>query len=66
MPLRQLSEEIADKQRNPYLIALVFGLILYAILLFFNSWDPISLITGVFSIELSAVSGVIMRFLSGE
>lgn len=65
MPLRQLSEKIADKQRNSYLIALAIGLILYIILLFFNSWNPISLITGVFSIELSVVSGVIMRFLSG-
>jgi len=65
MPLRQLSEKIADRQRNSYLIALVVGLILYTILLFFNSWDPISLVTGVFSLELSAVSGVIMRFLSG-
>ncbi|MHA1136738.1 MAG: hypothetical protein ACTSSE_09640 [Candidatus Thorarchaeota archaeon] len=65
MPLRELSKRIADKQRNSYLIALVIGLILYIILLFFNNWDPISLVTGVFSLELSAVSGVIMRFLSG-
>ena len=65
MPIRELSKRIADKQRNSYIIALVVGLILYTILLFFNSWDPISLITGVFSLELSVVSGVIMRFLSG-
>lgn len=65
MPLRLLSEKIAERQRASYLIALVVGLILYTILLFFNSWDPISLVTGVFSLELSAVSGVIMRFLSG-
>ena len=65
MPLRQLSKRIADKQKISYIIALVTGLILYTVLLFFNSWDPISLITGVFSLELSVVSGVIMRFLSG-
>ena len=65
MPVRELSKRIADKQKISYIIALVIGLILYTILLFFNSWDPISLITGVFSLELSVVSGVIMRFLSG-
>jgi len=65
MPLRELSKRIADKQRNSYLIALMIGLILYTILLFFNGWDPISLITGVYSLELSAISGIIMRFLSG-
>lgn len=65
MPLQKLSKRIADNQRNSYLTALVIGLILYTILLFFNSWDPVSLVTGVFSLELSAVSGVIMRFLSG-
>jgi hypothetical protein len=65
MPLRELSKRIANNQRNSYLIALMIGLILYTILLFFNSWNPISLVTGVFSLELSAVSGVIMRFLSG-
>jgi MFS family permease len=65
MSLRQLSEKIADRQRNSYLIGLVIGLILYAILLFFSNWNPISLITGAFSIELSVVSGIIMRFLSG-
>ena len=65
MPIRELSKRIADKQKISYIIALVIGLILYTILLIFNSWDPISLITGVFSLELSVVSGVIMRFLSG-
>ena len=65
MLLRELSKRIADKQRISYILALAIGLILYTILLFFNNWNPISLITGVFSIELSAVSGVIMRFLSG-
>ncbi|MGY5859515.1 MAG: hypothetical protein RTU63_09100 [Candidatus Thorarchaeota archaeon] len=65
MPLRELGKRIADKQRNSYVIALVIGLILYTILLILNSWDPISLITGVFSLELSVISGVIMRFLSG-
>jgi hypothetical protein len=60
-----MSENIADKQRISYLIGVVIGILLYTILLFFNSWDPISLVTGVFSISFSAVSGVIMRFLSG-
>ena len=43
----------------------MIGLILYTILLYYNTWDPISLIIGVFSIELSVVSGIVMRFLSG-
>ena len=65
MLLRELGKKIAEKQRISYFLALVIGLTLYTILLFFNNWNPISLITGAFSLELSAVSGVIMRFLSG-
>ncbi|MHA1577315.1 MAG: hypothetical protein ACTSU3_08125 [Candidatus Thorarchaeota archaeon] len=65
MLLRELGKRIADNQRISYTIALAFGLIMYTILIFFNNWNPISLITGVFSLELSVVSGVIMRFLSG-
>lgn len=65
MILREISEVIANKQRISYSITIVIGLILYAILLYFNNWNPISLITGVFSLELSVVSGVVMRFLSG-
>ncbi len=65
MLLRELGKRIADKQRISYIIALAIGLILYTIVLFFNNWNPISLITGVFSLELSVVSGVTMRFLSG-
>lgn len=65
MPLRKLSKEIADKQNISYILALVIGLILYTILLFASNWNPLSLVVGVFSIELSVVSGVIMRFLSG-
>jgi len=65
MLLRELGKRIAVNQRISYIIALAFGLIMYTILLFFNNWNPISLITGVFSLELSVVSGVIMRFLSG-
>lgn len=65
MFLREVGKRIADKQRSSYILALVIGLFLYAILLSFNDWNPISLITGVFSLELSVVSGIIMRFLSG-
>lgn len=65
MFLRELGKRIAYKQRFSYILALVIGLILYTVLLFFNNWNPISLITGVFSLELSVVSGIIMRFLSG-
>ncbi len=65
MPLRKLSKRIADKQNISYILALVIGLVLYTILLFTSNWNPISLITGVSFLELSAVSGVIMRFLSG-
>lgn len=65
MLLRELGKRIAYKQRMSYTLALVIGLFLYTILLFFNNWNPISLITGVFSLELSVVSGIIMRFLSG-
>ncbi len=65
MLLRDLGKRIADKQNSSYIIALVIGLILYTILLFASNWNPISLITGVSFLELSAVSGVIMRFLSG-
>ncbi len=65
MPLRKLSKNIADKQNISYIIALAIGLVLYTIVLFFNNWNPISLITGVLSLELSVVSGVTMRFLSG-
>ena len=65
MFLREVGKRIADKQRSSYILALVIGLFLYAILLSFNDWNPISLITGGFSLELSVVSGIIMRFLSG-
>jgi hypothetical protein len=65
MLLRKLGKRVADKQRISYIIALAIGLVLYTIVLFFNNWNPISLITGVFSLELSVVSGVTMRFLSG-
>ena len=65
MFLRVVGKRIADKQRSSYILALVIGLFLYAILLSFNDWNPISLITGGFSLELSVVSGIIMRFLSG-
>ena len=65
MTFRGIGEIIANKQRISYSISIVIGLILYTILLFFNNWNPISLINGVFSLELSVVSGVVMRFLSG-
>ncbi len=65
MLLRELGKRIAEKQKISYITALVIGSILYSIILFFNNWNPISLITGVFSLELSVVSGVIMRFISG-
>jgi hypothetical protein len=65
MLVGDLSEKIANKQRISYIISIMIGLILYTILLFFNSWDPISLIIGVFSIELSVVSGIVMRFIAG-
>jgi len=65
MLLRDLGKRIADNQNISYIIALVIGVILYTILLFASNWNPISLITGVSFLELSAVSGVIMRFLSG-
>lgn len=65
MVMQRISKKIADNQRESFIVAFVFGLILYITLLFFNSWDPISLITGVFSLELSVVSNIIMRFLSG-
>ncbi len=65
MFLREVSQKIAYRQRLSYIVALAIGLLLYTILLSLNNWNPISLITGVFSLELSIVSGIIMRFLSG-
>lgn len=65
MLLGELGEKIADKQRISYIISIIVGLILYTILLYYNAWDPISLIIGVFSIELSVGSGIIMRFVGG-
>lgn len=65
MLLGELSEKIANKQRISYIISIMIGLILYTILLYFNNWNPISLVTSVFSLELSVVSGIVMRFLSG-
>ncbi len=65
MVLQRISKKIADNQRDSFIIAFLFGLVLYVIILSFNGWNPISLITGVFSVELSVVSNVVMRFLSG-
>ena len=65
MLVGDLSEKIADNQRISYIISVIVGLILYTILLYYNTWNPISLITGVFSIELSVGSGIVMRFVGG-
>jgi MFS family permease len=65
MVLSSISRKIADNQRNSFIVAFVLGLILYITLLFFNDWNPISLITGVISLEFSLISNIVMRFLSG-
>jgi len=65
MVLQRIGKKIADNQRNSFIVALIFGLVFYIVLLFFNGWNPVSLIVGVFSLELSLVSNIIMRFLSG-
>jgi len=63
--MESISKGIADNPRNSYLIGLGVGLIIYTLLLYFNDWNPISLITSVFFIELSVITGIIMRFLGG-
>lgn len=60
-----MGRRIADNQRNTYLIGLIIGVILYAILLFFNDWNPVTVVTSVIFLEFSVVSGLVMRFLSG-
>ena len=65
MPIRRLSKRIADNQITTYLVAFLFGAILYTLILYMNDWNPFSIILGVFSVELSAVMGIILRFMSG-
>jgi hypothetical protein len=65
MVLRNLSERIADSERNSYLIGLIIGVILYVVILFFNNWNPLTLLTDVTFFEFSVITGVVMRFLSG-
>lgn len=65
MVLQRIGRKVADNQRNSFIVTFVFGLILYVIILYFNEWNPISLITSVFSLELSVISNIVMRFLSG-
>lgn len=65
VPFEEVSTSIADNQRNSYLIGLVIGVILYVILLYFNDWDLILLIMSGIHSELSIITGIFMRFLSG-
>ena len=65
MVLRNLSIRISENERNSYLFGLVIGVILYVVILFFNNWNPIILLTDVTFLEFSVITGVVMRFLSG-
>jgi hypothetical protein len=65
MNLPNPSQIIADNQKSVYVAGLVIGLIAYLILLFFNDWNPISLVVSVIFLEFSVMTGVVMRFLSG-
>jgi hypothetical protein len=65
MPLRRISKRIADKQIAAYLIAFLLGSILYTLILYMNDWNVFSVILDVFSVEVSAVTGIILRFISG-
>jgi hypothetical protein len=60
-----VGRKIADNQRNSYLAGLIVGLILYLVLLSFNDWNPVAVVTNVVFLEFSVVTGLVMRFLSG-
>ncbi|MGY5865611.1 MAG: hypothetical protein RTV41_13495 [Candidatus Thorarchaeota archaeon] len=60
-----VGRKIADNQRNSYLAGLIVGLILYLVLLSFNDWNPVTVVTSVVFLEFSVVTGLVMRFLSG-
>jgi MFS family permease len=65
MPLAGLSKRIADNRKPSYFVAFLFGLVPYIILLYLHSWNPMSILVGRFSVELSIFTGVIMRFIGG-
>ncbi|MFX1484724.1 MAG: hypothetical protein ACFFCP_16225 [Promethearchaeota archaeon] len=65
MEIGNPGQKIADHQKPTYAIGFVIGLFLYFILLYFNEWNPVILLTNVLLSEFSIVTGVVMRFLSG-
>ena len=60
-----IGRKIADNQRSSYLIGLLVGVVLYLVLLSFNDWNPVTVVTSVVFLEFSVVTGLVMRFLSG-
>jgi len=65
MSFMKLSYRIAKNQRLSYLTGFVIGAILYLILLSFNDWNPVAIVTGIAFQGLSVTTGMFMRFLSG-
>jgi MFS family permease len=60
-----MSKRISETQRMSYFIAILVGMIPYTVLLYIHDWNPTSIFLGVFSIELSIITGIVMRFMSG-
>jgi len=60
-----LSEKIADNQVIAYSIGLILGLVPYSFFLYFNNWNPILLFSTTFLDDLTTISGLSLRFLSG-
>lgn len=65
MSFIKLSDKISANQKISYLIGLIVGTVLYLILLSLNDWNPILLFTSVTFLEISVITGLFMRFLSG-
>ena len=65
MSIRELSRKIADNRKSSCFVAFMCGMITYMVLLYSNNWNLLSLVIEGFSVELAAVTGVVMRFISG-
>lgn len=65
LTLQNLSEKIADNQVIAYSIGLILGLVPYSFFLYFNNWNPILLFSTTFLDDLTTISGLSLRFLSG-